>query len=512
MRWFWLIIALAGVLPFTGCGKGGGESASEGAALAPVAVQTAVAVERPMEVSVEALGTLSAGQGRSARIAPVTLGRVDTVYVREGDRVAAGQVLVTLDSRPARAQAKGATAAFAASNAQARAAETAARAAGMDQKSAVRQATLALDAARLDRKAGIQQAESNLRQAETDMKRTNAGPRAQEIAQSDQAVKQAKSIRDRAATEVDRVTFLHGKGVSPLRQLEDARTALDVAEAGLETAKQQAAMAHEGSRPEDVRGAELRLTAARQALSALEAGGDAKVRQAESALRQAREGALQVTVKRQEATAIKAAATQKHEELAAAQTAAGYTVLRSPISGIVTRRAVNPGDMADPASPAIEVANTGSLDLLAGLPAQEGIRVRPGMAAHVKAGDSTVNGRVISVGQVDPQTNLMPVRVTVDNARSALQVGAFATASIVLRTDSAAIVVPRQAVITRSGKNVVFTVSGDAAHQREVTVGSERDGAAEIVRGLKRGETVIRVGQYELADGARVKVAETKQP
>lgn len=507
MRFPWAIIALATILPVCGCGKKGDAEATAETAAGPVAVETAIAVERPMEVTVEAPGTLTTGQGRSARVAPVTVGRVAEVFVKEGDSVSQGQALVALDARPAQAAAQGAAAAYAASDAQAREASTAASAAAMDQKSALHLAENALDAARLERDASIQQATSSLDQAETDLKKTRTGPRAQEVAQADQAVRQAKSTRDRAATELDRATLLHGKGIVPRRQLEDANTALEVADAGLETAKQQAAMAHEGSRPEDVRAAELRLTAAKDALAAARSGGDAKVRQAEIALRQAKESALQVTVKRQEATAMRATAAQKKHDLAAAQAAAGYTVLRSPIAGFVVRRAVNPGDMADPATPAIEVANTRSLDILANLPAEEGASVRPGMAAHV----GTVDGRVISVGQVDPQTNLMPLRISVANAGGSLKAGAFAVAHIVLKTDHRAIVVPKQAVVTREGKALLFTIGDGLAQQREVTVGAERDGMLEIVKGLKRGETVIRLGQYELTDGAKVKPAGAKE-
>jgi hypothetical protein len=42
---------------------------------------------------------------------------------------------------------------------------------------------------------------------------------------------------------------------------------------------------------------------------------------------------------------------------------------------------------------------------------------------------------------------------------------------------------------------------------RQVTVGSERDGLAEIVKGVSAGERVITLGQYEIADGAAVRTA-----
>jgi RND family efflux transporter MFP subunit len=184
-------------------------------------------------------------------------------------------------------------------------------------------------------------------------------------------------------------------------------------------------------------------------------------------------------------------------------------VLRSPLTGVVSRRALNPGDMADPATPIVEVTDTRTLNLLANLPAEDGAKVRRGMAVRVTAADlpgRQFMGRVVSVGQVDPQTNLLAVRISVANPTGRLKVGTFATAEIILRTDPQAVVVPKQAVLTREGKSVVFVVDPDnVAHQKEVTVGAEQGSSVQILLGVKPGDQVIRLGAYELDDGAKVR-------
>src|SRR4051794_13938715 len=63
-----LAVATAAVLLLAGCGKPAAPE-SETAAAEPVAVEVATAETRPMETTVVAQGTLSAGQGASARIA-----------------------------------------------------------------------------------------------------------------------------------------------------------------------------------------------------------------------------------------------------------------------------------------------------------------------------------------------------------------------------------------------------------------------------------------------------------
>src|SRR5262249_31943148 len=158
----------------------------------------------------------------------------------------------------------------------------------------------------------------------------------------------------------------------------------------------------------------------------------------------------------------------------AAQATAGYAELRAPLSGIVTRRALNPGDLADTTTPVVEITDPRALNLLANLPAEDGMKARAGMPARVTTPDApgkTFGGRVVSVGQVDPQTNLLTVRIGVHGA--GLRVGSFAAAEIVLHTEARAIVVPKQAVVTHEDKSVVFVVGPDnVAHQKEVVTGA----------------------------------------
>ncbi|MGC8666934.1 MAG: efflux RND transporter periplasmic adaptor subunit [Chthonomonadales bacterium] len=492
-----------------GCGRGAAapESSAGANSGAPVVVDTSTVQRRTIEVLVPCPGTLVPSQGASARVAPPFAGRVKAVFVREGDRVAAGQVLAELESRTLAAQSRSASAALAAAERQAQEASLAARAAAADHATAVEAAKIALKAAKLDRDAGIQQARIALDAAEADLRKLKSGARPQEIAQAEQAVLQAEANRDRAAQEARRTKNLYAKGIDSRRQMEDADTALRVAQAALESARQQEALLKAGNRPEDIQAAELRVQSAREALAQARAAGDAHVAQAEAALQQAQQGAAQVAVKEADARAFQALVMQKQADLAAAGASAGYARLTSPVSGIVTRRFLNPGDMADPNTPVLEVMARRSLDLVCSASPDAASKLRVGMLARVHApGDTpkTAVGRVISVGQVDPQTNLLAVRITLEHPDGNWRAGAFATADVVTEVHRAALVVPARAVIQRGGRDVVFVVAPDGtAHVRPVSVGA-RNGDWIEVSGVTPGDKVITVGQYELADGAKV--------
>ncbi len=116
-----------------------------------------------------------------------------------------------------------------------------------------------------------------------------------------------------------------------------------------------------------------------------------------------------------------------------------------------------------------------------------------------------LGGRVISLGQVDPLTNLQTVRIAVANPRGALKTGAFATAEIIVRTDRQAVVVPKSAVLQKEEKQTVFVVAPDGvAHETTVTTGAEQGTNIEITRGVTAGQKVVTQGSYTLSDGAKV--------
>ena len=505
------MLAVLAALGQYGC-HGPAATAPETAVTPVAAVETVTAKTALMETTVTAQGTITSGQGASARLASPVAGRIASVNVKEGDRVTAGQILASIDNRPQQAQAHSAEAAAVAAEAQARSADLAARSARADQSSAIHLADLALQAAQIDRDTNVQTAQSALESAQTDYQKAKAGPRPQEVAQAQQAVSQAAATRDRAATEADRVRFLFEKGIDAKRQLDDAETALKVAESALESANQQLSLVRAGARPEDIRAAEIKVQQAKQAVAQSKASGDAKVAQAQAALRQARQSVLQTAVKRQDARAMHDLAASKRADLAAARSTASFAEIRAPFSGIVTKRTLNPGDTADTTAPILEIAAVGALNLVGSVSAEDGQKLRAGMRAHIAAADMpdrVYGGSVLNVGQVDPQTNLLTVRLAVSDARGSLRTGTFATAEIVVRTNPNAVVVPKQAIVTKEGKAAVFVAGPDGiAHKKDIVLGTEQDGRVEILKGLSRGEKVIQLGQYELSDGAKIREAE----
>lgn len=578
-------------------------ASDEEKAAPPAEVKTAKVRLAPVETLVSASGTLVSRQGASARIAAPVAGRLKAVLVKEGDRVSSGQLLAVVDNQGAQAAQKSAQAALEAAGADAQsadlgvsvassdarnavatalaglqsaraesesavqsaqaaieAARSDARKAGFaantnDLRNAIKQATLALSAARSDRDNAVSSAQNALAQAQTDAAKTRAGNRPEEIAGARSSLATAQAQQNRAEIEQTRAQRLFDKGLFARRQLDDAQTAFRVAQEATRGAQAALDLLLAGARPEDVRAAELRVSAARVALDGSRKSGNARVAQAQaalslaqSALRQsapargedvraagsrvraaqdalvaarrssdakiaaaqsaldaARGGLVKVEASRADARAKRAAQNGKIADLQAAQVAVAQTQVRSPLAGVVLKRLLGVGENADPATPILEVAQPGALDLVAQLPSFDAAQIQVGQSARVSnGGASTLAARVESVGTVDAQSGLQSVRLSVFGAKN-LSAGAFANAQIVVARRPLAVVVPANAILSRSGKSAVLVVRGDKASEVEVQTGAKQNGLVEVKGELKPGERVVTQGGYELEDGAPIK-------
>ena len=190
------------------------------------------------------VGTISASL--TADVSSKIMGRVVAVYVREGDQVKAGQILVQLDNSDLLAQVRQAQAAVEAT------------------KAALSQAVIALNIQRTQSQTRIEQARSGLNQALEQLSLVREGARRQEKAQADEAVRQAYAAYERAKEAVKMAEV----------ELQQAREGVKQAEAALEAARQQLSMMQEGFRKQQKAQAEVALRQAEANLKVAQATYD----------------------------------------------------------------------------------------------------------------------------------------------------------------------------------------------------------------------------------------------
>jgi membrane fusion protein, multidrug efflux system len=210
-----------------------------------------------------------------------------------------------------------------------------------------------------------------------------------------------------------------------------------------------------------------------------------------------------------------AQATQQQDRAAEqlAQLQLERTKILSPLTGVVAKRFASVGEQVDgtAAQPIAEVADIAVLDLAGNLPATYLSTVRLGETLQVTSDafpGKTFTGRVVAVAPaVDPSTNVGGVRIRIVNPGGLLKLGMYLNAQVQVETHKNALIIPAEAIYRdESGKPIVYEVSGGVAKVADVTPGIENSGKAEILEGVKEGDTIILSGGYGLDDGTKVKV------
>ena len=189
-----------------------------------------------------------------------------------------------------------------------------------------------------------------------------------------------------------------------------------------------------------------------------------------------------------------------------------YTEIRSPISGVVTDRALFAGETAAAGTPVITVMDTSALiaklhiaqaqaqQLSIGAPATLTV---PGVADPVAAKVALISPTL------DPGSTTVEVWLRVENAKGLLKVGTPVHASIAGRAISNALTIPNSAVQTDpdgTSKFVMAIAPDSTAHKKAVTLGIQSADDVQVLSGLTTSDMVITTGAYGLDEGTKVKI------
>jgi RND family efflux transporter MFP subunit len=185
------------------------------------------------------------------------------------------------------------------------------------------------------------------------------------------------------------------------------------------------------------------------------------------------------------------------------------TVISSPVSGFVGKRALDPGAWVTPNSAFISVVDIGIVRLVANIVEKDLRRINAGMKADVAVdaypGEHFV-GRIAHVAPVlDPATRTAQIEVEIENSSFRLKPGMYAKVSFTVEHKENVLVVPANAVIDASGKKGVYVPGdGGVAKFQPVTLGMSDPERVEITAGVSEGMRVISTGAAALRDGDKI--------
>ena len=190
------------------------------------------------------------------------------------------------------------------------------------------------------------------------------------------------------------------------------------------------------------------------------------------------------------------------------------SVLLSPISGVVTARNYDVGDMYAMSAPVFTVEQISPVKLLVAISESDYSKVGKGDSVEITADaipGKTFYGKITRIyPTIDPATRTFTVEVVVENNYKTLRPGMFARVTIKFGSNES-VVIPDVAVVKQqgSGERFVYVVNEDGTVSYVKVVLGRRMGAEyEVLEGLVDGATIVTGGQIRLKDGVKVSVNE----
>jgi HlyD family secretion protein len=342
-------------------------------------------------------------------------GRITEVLVTEGQSVQEGDILARLSAEELEDRVHQLEAALDAVASQSRQQET----------------TIALRSSVLENQIAL--ARSQAEAVRSAARRVREGPRPQEVRVAEAELAQAEATLGQRRADFERIAALFKEGIIPGQQFDAAETALRTAETNRQAAAERLALAKEGSRREDI----------------IEA--DARAEAADAAVGVAVSGLKEVEIQREALAAARARERELQAQLEAAKIQMGRAEIRAPLSGVVLTKNVESGEVVNPGTPVVTIADINDLWMNIYIPENRTGQIRLGQTVRIRTDsfpDTWFEGKVSfisSESEFTPKTILTEeervrlvyrVKVSIEQTRQRLKPGMPADAEVVLDASS----------------------------------------------------------------------------
>ena len=187
------------------------------------------------------------------------------------------------------------------------------------------------------------------------------------------------------------------------------------------------------------------------------------------------------------------------------------TQLVAPISGVVTARNYDSGDMYSQGQPVLTIEQTNPVKVMVNISEVYYKQVQRGMPFDIELDayeGETFYGKVTIVyPTVDQSTHTFPVEVTISNPGQKVRPGMFARATVNFGSKNH-VLVPDEALVKQigAGDRYVYVYKDGKVSYNKVELGKHIGTKYEILSGVNPGEDVVIAGQSRLANGKEVEV------
>lgn len=303
-----------------------------------------------------------------------------------------------------------------------------------------------------------------------------------------------------------------------LLRIDDRDEKIELEQAEAELLKARAEYAVNANRDDPFGTADSSgLASARQSLREAEAAfragtlTQAELQQARRRFESARVMTGSDRSKMQAATSGLAQAEQVSER---AQLALERTQLKAPFGGILADVTVEVGQQVSAGATVFRLLDDSRMKVEVNVLDADVVHVKQGATARIRVpalGDAEFGGTIYSINPTVDQSGTARVTVAIPNADGRLVSGLYAYVALETERRPNRFVVPADALLVRSGRDLVFVVTNNRAEWVYVTTGTRSGNEVEILEGLSAGDSVAVAGHFALAHDAVVRAVAVDQ-
>ena len=203
-------------------------------------------------------------------------------------------------------------------------------------------------------------------------------------------------------------------------------------------------------------------------------------------------------------SAREAALARLSQEEHVAETILSYTTIKSPMEGIITCRALEPGSVVAPGAVILQIVDPNALWVatLIDQSLTAGVDVGQRAIIRLRSG-AEMGGHVARIAfEADPVTRELEIDVAFDERPRRFAIHEEADVTI-LGAWAQGLTIPLHAVSWGSDGSSVYVLDNGRAHKRRVEIGILGRKDAEVIEGVSEGEIVILTPEA-VSDGQRV--------
>jgi multidrug resistance efflux pump len=307
----------------------------------------------------------------------------------------------------------------------------------------------------------LTQAQANLEGARANLAKVRAGARSQEIKQAQASFEQAQVNFENAKREYERMKDLYKDKAITEQKLDNIEAKYKSAKAGLEVVRQKLDLIKAGARKED------------------EEVAISKVKQAKAALDLSREHLKN-------------------------------TVVKAPISGVITDIFLSTGEMISPQTPLGNLIQMEEVLLEAYISTKELREIKEGQSVKARVDsypEEEFKGQISRIGdKINKKSRSVKLEIRINNSNLKLKPGMFAQGEIMLDNFKEKIILPSQVLREDKAEKIVYLLKAGKVVKREIEGRLITKDKFLLRSGLEVGEKVISSNLNQIVEGEAVYV------